>query len=200
MCSELAGTDFTIRKKTSNENSKVQKVRNWINCGIPRNSERISQPRQCLFFYFISELRRDGLWACPQPDEAVSIICTVVNKLYLQLLGEVDVCELYYWLARVYSGASWRCSSFNLCLGSLTWLAYACGMHCQDDVAPGEFLLTNEYANFSGLGTLTHVCVWSIADRCIIKRHGSHAWYGCWTIKALVEAEVLWWLLWFVGA
>jgi hypothetical protein len=25
----------------------------------------------------------------------------------------------------------------------------------------------------------------------IIKQHGSHAWYGWWTIKALVEAEVL---------
>jgi hypothetical protein len=30
------------------------------------------------------------------PDEAVSIMCTFVDKLYLQLLGEVDVCELYY--------------------------------------------------------------------------------------------------------
>jgi hypothetical protein len=30
------------------------------------------------------------------PDEAVSIICTLVEKLYLQLLGEVDVCELCY--------------------------------------------------------------------------------------------------------
>ncbi len=30
------------------------------------------------------------------PDEAVSIICTIVDKLYLYLLGEVDVCELYY--------------------------------------------------------------------------------------------------------
>jgi hypothetical protein len=30
------------------------------------------------------------------PDEAVSIICTVVDKLYLQLLGEIDVSELCY--------------------------------------------------------------------------------------------------------
>jgi hypothetical protein len=29
-------------------------------------------------------------------DEAVCIICTIVDKLYLQLLGEVDVCELCY--------------------------------------------------------------------------------------------------------
>ncbi len=28
----------------------------------------------------------------------------------------------------------------------------------------------------------------------IINWHGSHAWYGCWPIKALVEAEILWWL------
>jgi hypothetical protein len=30
------------------------------------------------------------------PDEAVSIIFTLADKLYLHLLGEVDVCELYY--------------------------------------------------------------------------------------------------------
>jgi hypothetical protein len=30
-----------------------------------------------------------------------------------------------------------------------------------------------------------------ISDHYIIKQHVSHAWYGCWTIKALVEAEVL---------
>ncbi len=41
------------------------------------------------------------------------------------------------------------------------------------------------------LGTSTHVCSQSIPDCYIIKRHVSHAWYGCWTIKALVEAEVL---------
>jgi hypothetical protein len=42
-----------------------------------------------------------------------------------------------------------------------------------------------------GLGTSTHVCSQSIPDCYIIKWHVSHAWYGCWTIKALVEAEVL---------
>jgi hypothetical protein len=30
-----------------------------------------------------------------------------------------------------------------------------------------------------------------INDCYIIKWHASHDWYGCWTIKALVEAEVL---------
>jgi hypothetical protein len=30
------------------------------------------------------------------PEEAVNIICTVVDKIFLQLLGEVDVFELYY--------------------------------------------------------------------------------------------------------
>ncbi len=44
------------------------------------------------------------------------------------------------------------------------------------------------------LGTSTHVCSWSITDHYIIKRHVSHAWYWFWTIKALVEAEVLLWL------
>jgi hypothetical protein len=50
----------------------------------------------------------------------------------------------------------------------------------------------NVHANYIfGLGTSTHVCSRSINDRYIIKQHCSHAWYGCWTIKALVEAEVL---------
>jgi hypothetical protein len=39
------GTYFTIGKINSNENSRVQKVRNWINCGILRNSKQISQLR-----------------------------------------------------------------------------------------------------------------------------------------------------------
>ncbi len=76
----------------------------------------------------------------------------------------------------------------------LTWLTYAYGMLCQDDVAPGEFLLI-QYAwqLFFGLGTSTHVCSWSITDCYFIKWHVSHAWYWFWTIKALVEAVVLWW-------
>jgi hypothetical protein len=43
-CYELAGTNFTIRKKKSNEYSGVQKIRNWNNPGIPWNSEQFSQP------------------------------------------------------------------------------------------------------------------------------------------------------------
>ncbi len=37
MCSELAGTHFTIGKIKFDENSGVQKVRNQIKCGILRN-------------------------------------------------------------------------------------------------------------------------------------------------------------------
>jgi hypothetical protein len=44
---------------------------------------------------------------------------------------------------------------------------------------------------FFGLGTSTHVCSQSNPDCYIIKQHVSHAWYGCLTIKALVEAEVM---------
>ncbi len=93
----------------------------------------------CLFSYFVSKLRRDGLWACPQLSSyswwgcEYNIYCWWQN--YLQLLGEVDVFELYYWPARVFSRASWRCSGFTLSLGSLTWLTYAYGMRCQDEVA-----------------------------------------------------------------
>jgi hypothetical protein len=46
MCSESTGTHFMIVKINSDENSGVQKVQNWINCGIPRNSEWISRPRR----------------------------------------------------------------------------------------------------------------------------------------------------------
>ncbi len=60
------------------------------------------------------------------PDEAVSIICTVCWQKYtFNFLGEVYVCELYYWPARVFSRASCRCSSYNLSVGSSTWLTYA---------------------------------------------------------------------------
>ncbi len=38
-------------------------------------------------------------------------------------------------------------------------------------------------------------CMFMINYDCyIIKRHVSHAWCRFWAIKALVEAEVLWWL------
>jgi hypothetical protein len=77
----------------------------------------------------------------------------------------------------------------------LTWLTYAYGMLCQDDVAPGEFFLIQCACQlFIGLGTSTHVCSWSITDRYIIKWHISYACYWFWTIKALVKAVVLWWL------
>jgi hypothetical protein len=36
---------------------------------------------------------------------------------------------------------------FDLSLVFLTWLTYAYGMLCQDDVAPREFYLSNVYAN-----------------------------------------------------
>ncbi len=49
----------------------------------------------------------------------------------------------------------------------------------------------NVHGNFFGLGTSTHVCSQSFPDCYTIKRHVSHAWYGCWAIKALAEAEVL---------
>ncbi len=81
------------------------------------------------------------------PDEAVSIICTIVDKVLSTFLGKADVCELYYWLARCFSRASYRRSSYNLSLGSLTWLTYAYGMLSQDDIAPREFCLSNVYAN-----------------------------------------------------
>jgi hypothetical protein len=34
-----------LEKLNSDENSGVQKVQNWNNCGIPQNFKQISQPR-----------------------------------------------------------------------------------------------------------------------------------------------------------
>ncbi len=124
---------------------------------------------------------------------AVSILCTVVDKtIPSTFLGEVDVCELYYWPARVFSRASWRCSSLKLSVSSFN-MVDLCFMECVVDMTLilESFDSSNVHAKYLGLGTSTHVCFWSINDHYIIKRHGSHTWYGCWTIKALVEAEVL---------
>ncbi len=46
-CSGLVGTHFRIGKIKFVENSGVQKVRDWNNHRIPRNSEWISQQRSC---------------------------------------------------------------------------------------------------------------------------------------------------------
>ncbi len=73
-------------------------------------------------------------------DEAVSIMCTVVDKTITSSFGR-SWCMCAILLTGKGCLATRRCSSFNLSLGSLTWLTYAYGMLCQDGVAPGEFLL-----------------------------------------------------------
>ncbi len=94
------------------------------------------------------------------PDEAVSILCTFVNKIILQTLWGKVMYVSYTTDQPVFSRASRRCSSYNLSLASLTLLTYAYGMLCQDDVAPGEFLLVQCACQlFFGLGTSTHVCL-----------------------------------------
>jgi hypothetical protein len=72
-------------------------------------------------------------------------------------------------------------------------MVYLCFMGCivKMTLLLESFDSSIVHANFFGLGTSTHVCSQSINDRYIIKQHGSHYWYGFWTIKALVEAEVL---------
>jgi hypothetical protein len=90
----------------------------------------------------------------------------------------------------VFSRASPRCSSLNLSVGSLTWLTYALQDALSKDIAPGEFGFSNVHANFL-LGWALQLMYVTISSDCyIIKRHVSYAWYRCWTIKALVEAEV----------
>ncbi len=52
------------------------------------------------------------------PDEAVSIICTVVNKTILQTLWGRLMYVSYTTDQPVFSRLSCRCSSYNLSLGS----------------------------------------------------------------------------------
>ncbi len=128
------------------------------------------------------------------PDEAVSIIYTVVNKTILLILWGKLMYVSYSTDWPVFSRASHR-SSYNLSLGSFDMVDLCLWDVCQDDVPPGKFLLIQCACQLSfRLGTSTHLCSWSITDHYIIKWHVSHAWYGCWTIRALVEAIVLWWL------
>ncbi len=152
----------------------------------------------CLFCYFVSELRRGGLRACPQLSSYSWWGCEYnmyrsLTKQYLQPFWEKLMYVSYTWLARVSSRAFRRCSKLKFVCGFFNMVDLRfMGYICQDDIAPGEFwLLQCACQLFFGLGTSTHVCSWSINDCYIFKQHGSHAWYGCWTIKALVEAGVL---------
>ncbi len=136
----------------------------------------------CLFSYFISELRRGGLWAFPQRSSyswwSCEFNCTVVDKtIPSTFFGEVDVCELYYWPARVFSRASWRCSSLNLSVASFNMVDLRfMGCVVKMMSLPGEFLLLQCACQLFGLGTSTHVCLQSSTDHYIIKLHGS--WLG----------------------
>ncbi len=75
------------------------------------------------------------------PDEAVSIVCTIVDKTILLILWG----KLMY----VSYTTDWPISVGHIagalaiiCLWVLLkWLTYAYGMLCQDDVAPVEVLL-----------------------------------------------------------
>ncbi len=139
----------------------------------------------CLFSYFISELRRGGMWACPQLSsyswwgyEYIMYYCW--QNYTFDFLGEVDVCVLYYWPAKVFSRASWRCSSLNLSVGSFN-MVDLCFMGCivKMTLILESFDSSNVHAKYLKLGTSTHVCFRSIDDHYIIKWHGSQAWYGC---------------------
>jgi hypothetical protein len=75
------------------------------------------------------------------PDEAVSIICTVVNKTILLTLWGKLMYVSYTTDRPVFSRASHRCSSYNLSLDSFDMVDLRLWDACQDDVAPGELLV-----------------------------------------------------------
>ncbi len=73
-------------------------------------------------------------------DEAVSIICTVVDKTILLTLWGKLMYVSYTNDWPVFSRASCKCSSYNLSLDSFDMVDLcAYGMLCQDYVLPGEF-------------------------------------------------------------
>ncbi len=112
----------------------------------------------CLFSFFIIELRRGGLWACPQLSSYSWWGCEYNmyhcwQNYTFNLLGEVDVCELYYWPARVFHRASWKCTSLKLSVDSFNMVDLRFyWMHCQDDVNPGEFWLLQCACQFCWTG------------------------------------------------
>ncbi len=75
------------------------------------------------------------------PDEAVSIICTVVNKTILLTLWGKLMYVSYTTDRPVFSRASHRCSSYNLSLGFFYMVDFCLWDACQDDVAPGKLLI-----------------------------------------------------------
>ncbi len=94
------------------------------------------------------------------PDEAVSIMCTVVDKTVLLTLCGKLMYVSYTTDRPVFSRAPRRFSSYNLSLDSFDMVTYACEMLCQDDVAPGEFLFFQCACQlFFGLCTSTHIVI-----------------------------------------
>ncbi len=112
----------------------------------------------CLFSYFISELRRGGLWACPQLSSYSWWGCEynmyrLMTKLYLWLIWEK---LMYVSYTTNQPGSSVRHPAGALaiiCLWVLWpgWLMLY-GMQCQDDIAPGEFLLLQCACHFFWTG------------------------------------------------
>ncbi len=149
----------------------------------------------CLFSYFISAFRRDGLWACPQLTSfswwgcEYNMYCCWQN--YTFNLWE-KLMYLSYTADRPGSSVGHPAGALAFFCLWVLWHGWLTLIGCvvKMTLFPGEFLLIQCPCLFVGLGTSTHVCLWSFTDRYIIKRHGSHAWYGCWTIKASVEARL----------
>jgi hypothetical protein len=62
----------------------------------------------------------------------------LLTKHTSNFLGKADVCELYYCLASVPVGHPAGALAIICCWVLLTWLTYAYGVLCQDDIAPGK--------------------------------------------------------------
>jgi hypothetical protein len=118
----------------------------------------------CLFSYFIRELRRGGLWACPQLSSYSWWGCEYnMYRCWQNYTFNLLVRSWCIWAillsAMVFSRASRRCFSLNLSVGSLTWLnlrftGCVVKRHCSWRISilqcARQFLI--------GLGTSTHVC------------------------------------------
>ncbi len=75
------------------------------------------------------------------PDEAVSIIFTIVDKTILPTLWGKLMYVSYTLTGQCSVGHPTGALAIICLWVLLTWLTYAYGMLCQDDIAPGEVLL-----------------------------------------------------------
>jgi hypothetical protein len=151
----------------------------------------------CLFSYFISELQGDGLWVCPQLISYSWWGCEYNMYLCWQKYTLTFLRKLMYMshtTDRPGVSVGHPAGALAIICVWVLWHGWLTLMGCSV-----KMMLLLENSTHSMCVLLSICRIWQfnssmfmiISDCYIIKRHFSHAWYGCWTTKALVEAEVV---------